>query len=160
LSIYATVGKFGKTWPGLNTPVQVVPQKSKKTYKHKENYLLKPQMSEVAVTRPRKGQALSSQFSVERQQSKETPAWKKAFKKGEKMYGQDLSRRGWSGRTWRGREFGAPETATRGTVKVTLMLNVFIYQRGMILVEELAQRMDSLSDNLSVHKLGEQTNQD
>jgi hypothetical protein len=30
----------------------------------------------------------------------------------------------------------------------------------MILVEELAQRMDSLSDNLSVHKLGEQTNQD
>lgn len=106
-------GKFGKTWPGLNTPVQVIPQKSKKTYKHKENYLLKPQMSEVAVTRPRKGQALSSQFSVERQQSKETPAWKKAFKKGEKMYGQDLSRRGWSGRTWRGREFGAPETATR-----------------------------------------------
>jgi hypothetical protein len=76
------------------------------------------------------------------------------------MYGQDLSRRGWSGRTWRGREFGAPETATRGTVKVTLMLNLFIYQRGMILVEELAQRMDSLSDNLSVHKLGEQTNQD
>jgi hypothetical protein len=130
LSIYATVGKFGKTWPGLNTPVQVIPQKSKKTYKHKENYLLKPQMSEVAVAQPRKGQAPSSQFSVERHQSKETPAWKKAFKKGEQMYGQDLSRRGWSGRTWRGREFGAPETATRGTVKMTLMLNVFISEPG------------------------------
>ena len=105
------LGKFGKTWPGLNTPVQVTPRKSKKKYK--ENYLLKPQMSEVAATRPKKGQ-ISSQFAVERKQSKEMPEWKKAFLEGEKMYGQDLSRRGWSGKTWRGREFGPPEMTTGG----------------------------------------------
>ena len=107
-------GKFGKTWPGLNAPVEVLPRKSKKKYK--ENYLLKPQMSEVAATRPRKGLPRSTQFADDRRQSRDMPAWKKAFIEGEKMYGQNLSRRGWSGKTWRGREFGPPETATGDTL--------------------------------------------
>lgn len=104
-------GKFGKTWPGLNTPVQVSPRRSKPKYK--ENYLLKPQMSEVAVTRPKKGRTeTTSQLVIE--QKEKMPAWKKAFLEGEKKYGQDLSKRGWSGKTWRGREFGPPETSTGG----------------------------------------------
>ena len=73
-------------------------------------------MSEVAATRPKKGYESSTQFAIERQQSKEMPAWKKAFIAGEKLYGQDLSKRGWSGKTWRGREFGPPETATGGNI--------------------------------------------
>ncbi len=118
------LGKFGKTWPGLNTPVQVTPRKSKK--KFKENYLLKPQMSEVATTRPRKGHAPSSQFPAARQLSKEMPAWKKAFIAGEKMYGQNLSRRGWSGRTWQGREFGPPETAAEGMLCYVMLCYVML----------------------------------
>ena len=76
-------------------------------------------MSEVAATRPRKGLPRFTQFADERRQSKDMPAWKKAFIEGEKMYGQNLSRRGWSGKTWRGREFGPPETATGGNVFAT-----------------------------------------
>ncbi|XP_028396078.1 28S ribosomal protein S5, mitochondrial-like [Dendronephthya gigantea] len=101
-------GKFGKKWPGLDTPVRVKPGKGGK--KLKEGYLPKPQMSEV--TRPKKGFPVSKSFVSEREPRREMPAWKKAFIAGEKMYGQDLSRRGWSGKTWRGREFGPPETAT------------------------------------------------
>lgn len=71
-------------------------------------------MSEVM--RPKRGLPASSSFVGERQPRKDMPAWKKAFIAGEKMYGQDLSRRGWSGKTWRGREFGPPETATGGDV--------------------------------------------
>lgn len=101
-------GKFGKTWPGLNSPMEAVTQKkTKKNFK--ESYLLKPQMSDIAIAKPRKGRRPTSEF-MEREKSADLPAWKKAFWAGEKIYGQNLSRRGWSGRTWRGREFGPPET--------------------------------------------------
>ena len=72
-------------------------------------------MSEVAATRPQRQQA-PSPFAVERKHSKEIPEWKKAFIKGEQLYGQDLSKRGWSGKTWRGRQFGPPELTTGGRV--------------------------------------------
>lgn len=131
-------GKFGKTWPGLNTPVQVMPRKSKKKYK--ENYLLKPQMSDVAATQSRKEQ-LPLQIAVERQQSKKLAAWEKAFLEGEKMFGQNLSRRGWSGRTWRGREFGAPETATGGRVSFNVKIEQVQHKIVIIQTELLITYM-------------------
>lgn len=106
------LGKFGKTWPGLNAPVEITQKKTKKKYK--ENYLLKPQMSEVAMMKPRSGPKATSDFAIFREKNADVPAWKKAFLAGEKKFGQNLSKRGWSGRTWRGREFGPPETTQRG----------------------------------------------
>lgn len=70
-------------------------------------------MSEVAMTKPRTGQKMTLNIT-ERDKNVEMPTWKKAFWAGEKRFGQNLARRGWSGRTWRGREFGPPETAHGG----------------------------------------------
>ena len=73
-------------------------------------------MSEVAVTRPWKGRKSSRSEVIEMGKGADMPAWKKAFWAGEKQFGQDLSKKGWSGRTWQGREFGPPEIAQGGKV--------------------------------------------
>lgn len=106
-------GKFGKIWPGLNTTVEITPQKKFKK-RFKDGYLLKPHMSEVSAAKPTKRSSPTSILERETKTEEKMPAWKKAFLKGEKMYGQELSSRGWSGKTWRGREFRAPETVTGG----------------------------------------------
>ena len=108
------------------------------------------------MTKPRIRPKATSDYAVFREKNANVPPWKKAFLAGEKKFGQNLSKRGWSGRTWRGREFGPPETAQGGRIANSIkshdgswswfsnfVENVYIVGKGKTFMERLlASRMD------------------
>ena len=113
------------------------------------------------MTKPRIRPKATSDFPVFREKNANVPPWKKAFLAGEKKFGQNLSKRGWSGRTWQGREFGPPETAQGGRIVSSINLQMVAWSwfsnfvENILLVKEkkwkwlLASRMDGWMDDVN-----------